>query len=358
MRLHHPGWAGGKSLQTTTLPTAIKIELTYACNLACSFCYNSNVADTRREKMDTPSAIRVLDRIYESGVRQVRLTGGEPFVHDGFETIVLHARAKGFFVRVNTNGTRLTPEGIGRFRGVVDAFLFSLHELEPANVARVKSLIAACAAAGIEANVNTIISPELVANVDAFADTVEGLPGRWILQRWVPTEAHQDPTAFEAIEVLVERLTNLRRERQLRVEIHGLPLCAADPTRLQEFCTGSLNCGVMDQLVVAPDGTVRPCYSIDVPLGNILTDDLGDMWSRGLSHDIRTLDAFPPVCTRCSLLELCLGGCRYSAGLASGSYRDLDPLARTEKFASILFAPSAQAGSDDPNNNNAEKYDE
>jgi radical SAM protein with 4Fe4S-binding SPASM domain len=292
---------------------------------------------------ETGTALRILDTLFDAGVRQLRLTGGEPFLHEGIFTILSHAKSKPFFIRVNTNGTLLTRDAIRELTTVVDSFLFPLHSLEPGQLAHTQELLAECADQQMEANVNTLISPDVVEHLEEYARAVAIAPGRWILQRRVPTRESADPMTAAGIARLVDELEELTQRREMRVEIHGLPLCAYDPEKVRRFSTGAQNCGVMNQLVVGPDGTVRPCYSINEPLGNVLKDDLLSMWSNGLSFDIRSHKTFPEICRRCVLLDQCLGGCRFAAALSNGSYDSLDPLALPGAYGDVLFLHPASA---------------
>jgi radical SAM protein with 4Fe4S-binding SPASM domain len=320
-----------------TLPEAVKIELTYQCNLSCSFCYNSNSMKDRDVRLETETVLKILDTLYDAGIRQLRLTGGEPFLHEGIFTILSYAKRKSFFVRVNTNGTLLTHDALGELKTYVDSFLFPLHSLEPIQLEHTQELLAECAVQQVEANVNTLISPDLVEHLEKYARAVTIAPGRWILQRMVPTQESPDPMTSADIARLVDELEELKSLLKMRVEIHGLPLCAYDPVKVRSFSTGAQNCGVMNQLVVGPDGTVRPCYSINEPLGNILEDNLLKMWSNGLSFDIRSLKTFPEICRGCVLLDHCLGGCRFAAALSNGGYDSLDPLAMPGTYGDVLF---------------------
>lgn len=327
-----------------SLPEAIKLEITYNCNMTCDFCYNANNGNTRSKSLETKQALTILDAIYDAGVRQVRITGGEPFTHPGINEILTHAKSKGFFVRLNTNGSLITKTMVRKMKPLVDSFLFPLHDLAHTHVVHLQELLAACAEQETEANINTIISPDILANLNNYASIVTDAPGKWVLQRQVPTEGIVDRTGAVDLSGLVERLLELRKQG-LAVEIHGLPLCACDPRQLRLLSTGSLNCGLMNQLVVGPDGTVRPCYSIDAPLGVLPGASLTSMWTEGLSADIRALRIFPKTCRDCVLVAECLGGCRFAACYLNGSYSALDPLAKPELYHDTLFPHSSETNS-------------
>lgn len=75
------------------------------CNLRCGFC------DTRHEEglMMTPAEI--IERVRAEKPRHIVITGGEPSLQlDGLLVDMLHD--EGFFIQVETNGTRPLPEDV------------------------------------------------------------------------------------------------------------------------------------------------------------------------------------------------------------------------------------------------------
>jgi len=75
------------------------------CNLACSFC------DTEHGSYTEMTSENVLELVSEYPSRHVVITGGEPslqLTEDFVETLHAH----GYFVQVETNGTRLLPGNV------------------------------------------------------------------------------------------------------------------------------------------------------------------------------------------------------------------------------------------------------
>jgi len=82
-------------------PMSAQIEITYVCNLDCTFCYN--VVDRNQREMSTYELIDVFAKIADFGVLYLTLTGGEPMARRDFFTLGHAARDMGFAVRVYTN---------------------------------------------------------------------------------------------------------------------------------------------------------------------------------------------------------------------------------------------------------------
>ena len=85
-------------------PVTVQLELTYKCNLLCSFCYN---APKDKTPLTTEEWIEALDTLQAAGAFKIILTGGEPFMHPGFFQIAEAVRARGLVLKAYTNAVPL-----------------------------------------------------------------------------------------------------------------------------------------------------------------------------------------------------------------------------------------------------------
>ena len=98
--------------------TTAMLELTYACNLDCTFCYNDLGLEGRPLSLDQYCTL--LDDLAALGALQVTLTGGEPLAHPRFFEIGRRATGNLFMVPLDmARLTRLLARG-GDLREVVD----------------------------------------------------------------------------------------------------------------------------------------------------------------------------------------------------------------------------------------------
>ena len=95
------------------LPLAGSFELTLRCNLNCRHCY-TKFPGAGESELSTDSVRRVLDKLAESGVLLLLLTGGEPFARSDFRAIYSHAKQCGFLLNLYTNAT-LIDEDLAAF---------------------------------------------------------------------------------------------------------------------------------------------------------------------------------------------------------------------------------------------------
>ena len=115
----------------------LRISVTDRCNFRCVYCMPREVfgADyaflDRKEVLSLEEIARLAGLFVEQGVRKIRLTGGEPLVRRGLETLVesLAVIPDLADLSLTTNGSLLTPEraralrdaGLGRITVSLDA---------------------------------------------------------------------------------------------------------------------------------------------------------------------------------------------------------------------------------------------
>ena len=108
----------------------------------------------------------------------------------------------------------------------------------------------------------------------------------------------------------------------------GMPYCVLpeeDPDRpvlIANSCDAAIS-----QIVVSPNGDLRPCVELPTVVGNILRDDLFTVWQNSPELiRIREFRNTPMTCQSCELVSYCHGGCRASALSYTGEETGLDPL--------------------------------
>jgi radical SAM protein with 4Fe4S-binding SPASM domain len=95
-------------------PTHVDLDLTNACNLACSHCHAAS-GKPLPDELSTREICKVLDDLYELGVLSVTIAGGEPFLRPDINTILEHVcQLPGQQVVVVTNGTLLNKQMVDR----------------------------------------------------------------------------------------------------------------------------------------------------------------------------------------------------------------------------------------------------
>ena len=95
-------------------PIAIRWSLTYDCNQQCLYC---GIPNTETYALDQENICRRIDDFVQLGTRWISFTGGEPLLRSDLPAIVNHAKSRGVYVTISTNGA-LLAEKIQELSGV------------------------------------------------------------------------------------------------------------------------------------------------------------------------------------------------------------------------------------------------
>lgn len=249
-------------------------ELTWACNLDCTYCddgagrsYPHHARDVR--PLSLPDARRMLERLRRE-VPAIYVTGGEPTIHPRFLELMAAIDQLGFApVILNTNGLRLgallrrDPELLRK----VDVLVFSLDALDPEALDRLggrpgrgPQILAAfelarahAARASTTLAVNCVITRESIEDARAVARRCRalGLP-------FMPVPANRG-------QGLLAPLADDPGFRSLAAELRGPGAPGAvGPPGVNEILMGleRFECHPAARIHVTPDGRVPwPCQS-------------------------------------------------------------------------------------------------
>ena len=91
------------------VPVAVELQITPACNLRCTHCFQSSYA---KQFMPMESVCDILDTLAQAGVFEINIIGGEPTIHPHFFEIVEHCEKHHFATSVTTNATLLTESDV------------------------------------------------------------------------------------------------------------------------------------------------------------------------------------------------------------------------------------------------------
>jgi len=113
----------------------VRIAVTGACNLRCTYCLRENDASAARnsDQMDTVQIGRVIGVLGRMGIRKIRFTGGEPLLRKDLPELVAISRETPGIesVKLTTNGVLLEQRLPGLLRAGIDGINLSLDTLDP-----------------------------------------------------------------------------------------------------------------------------------------------------------------------------------------------------------------------------------
>ncbi len=121
-----------ENLGAQSRPVYGSIEITNTCNAHCRYCYIDS--ESAQPELSGATWIQIIDKLYDSGVMFLHITGGEVFLHPEVLKILDYACSKDFFhIKIFTNGTCLQPEHFdflgahAKFITYIQVSIFSHH---------------------------------------------------------------------------------------------------------------------------------------------------------------------------------------------------------------------------------------
>jgi len=312
------------------LPILSEVAITYRCNLRCVFCYagcNCTTQPVDDDRVMTVAEIKqVLDKIWNQGrVPSVSFTGGEPTLHKQLPELVAYAKGLGMRVNLITNGTRVDAGLAGRLADAgLDSAQVSLEGVSaavhdevtkgPGSFAKTVAAVGHFKDAGIRVHTNTTINRVNLEEMPAMPRFVREVLGneRFSMNLLVPTGSavvHPDLVVrYADIGPWLERI-------QAQSKCHDVEFLWYSPTPMCLFNPipaglGNHGCSACDGLIsVAPNGAVIPCASYDDSVGNLLSDDLVDVWNGPRAAAYRDKALAHPRCRACEYFDICNGAC-------------------------------------------------
>jgi len=316
--------------------SAFYVYLTSGCNLACRHCW---LAPTYQTNGGTGGHLAydlfalAIEEGLPLGLKNVKLTGGEPLLHPEFFRIVDLLREKNLGLTVETNGTLLT-ETVARYLKERSTLHFISVSMDGATAEThdpfrgVKGSFVKTVE-GIQHLVAEGIHPQVImslhaGNVDEIEDLVhlsENLGANSVKFNLIQPSGRGEKMEERGQLLNIHRLVELGKwvegdlQDQISIPLHySWPLAFYGLRRLlkQEPDT----CGIQSILGILASGQLAMCgIGVDIPelcYGQLGKDSLTSVWS-----DNPTLNAIrrdipanlEGICSECIFRRQCLGNC-------------------------------------------------
>lgn len=331
-------------------PLATQFELTSGCNQRCIFCYNVWKGLCSKQNSITLSKedqLKVIDKIIENEIFDIIFSGGEPLIIEWLEELIQKCSNAKMYTTIITNGILMTKD---RAQSLSDAGLkdmqISIHHYDAKtndkltkipgsfkkSVAGIKNALAIFKIEKI--NINMVVLPETHKDVYQMAKFLHsiGVGSFSVGTPSVSGEMKNDKSIVIDKKMFLEIYKQLKKAKE-DFNIHvgftgGFPICLLPEINeetvkmIGNYCDAGLN-----QIIIGPDGEIRPCVCLGKNLGNILKDNLNEIWnSNQFLLDIRAMKFVPKECRNCQYVSVCRGGCRASAEGYFGKINAIDPL--------------------------------
>lgn len=321
-------------------PVMAQFELTHLCNHRCPHCYRFEHENHQSiENVSDNVVIEVSRRLAEAKIFNVVVTGGEPLIKPGLTKqvidILLDSNVQ---VGLNTNITLLPNDFLEylsrkeinvltscpssnreKFNRMVGANKYDIF------FERLNKLLEA----GIHCTVNMVVNKENHDHVRQTATFLreKGCYSFSATPMFLNMESPQKELLLSREEVMnvVEDLLWVESNLNMKVDIlESLPKCVFSPSiRNSSYTFLNRKCQAGRTVVgVSPNGDVRPCSTNTISYGNILHEDIRDIWRKMAIW--RSADYFPEQCKNCSWIERCNAGCRINSKAFWGQWNASD----------------------------------
>jgi len=168
-------------------PRLVFWETTAACNLTCSHCRRTDVADeVTPDELSGQEAQDLVDEIAAWGRTILVLSGGEPLLRPDIFELMSHANQKGLIVALATNGTLIDPALARRIRETrVDRVSISLDGADeethdtfrrlPGSFRAALAGAEALRAEGVPLQINVTVARHNADQLDQMVELAKGL---------------------------------------------------------------------------------------------------------------------------------------------------------------------------------------
>jgi radical SAM protein with 4Fe4S-binding SPASM domain len=329
-----------------SLPHII-FETTSVCNLKCRYCYNiwkipgTNGFEQFNSYKQAKKTLKRLFKIAEVG--SVTFTGGEPFLAERFNELVLFTRLKNKSVTIITNGNaaakndykQMVELGVNLFELPIHSPSAKEHDFMTntpgswqKSVDSIKELLQLNAYV-VAVVVITKANYHLIDKTLQFIKSLGisrimlnrfNIGGQGIDEKNNLWLSHKEIN--EAYKVASE---TGRKENLVLSSNVCTPMCVLNPSDFKNIGFTSCSADVTRRpLTIDIHGNLRFCNHSPTVLGNIFKNKLEDMLN---SKEAQLWnDVTPDFCVDCNLYVRCMGGCRAASEQLNLSLKAVDPI--------------------------------
>jgi len=309
------------------------VEFTELCNHRCVYCYENAEPKLKYNIMDKETALKLIDYLSRSGIRQLTCSGGEPLMYPYIKDVIKAAKDKGLVVHMITNGYFLTKElakelfdlGLTQVQINIDSVNPKKHDTirgKKGSFEHAVNALKNAREAGMTTVTQTVVT-ELNEDeiVDIFKLARSIGVNRCRVWDIVPSEGralehmHLKPTR-NYIDILKELTEYAKKTGATNIE-------SGDPLFPQDYDTGlsltggycPYSIGLLANISVRGDSYFC-CTNRENSMYNIFdvmnkNESLGKVHAERLRKTLKRLQFFnvQKECLSCNFFKKCMGGC-------------------------------------------------
>ncbi|MFW6156563.1 MAG: radical SAM/SPASM domain-containing protein [Armatimonadota bacterium] len=275
-----------------TVPQHVLFEVTGACNLNCSFCYNASGEGT--PSLSDEEFVDAIAQIVELDTLEVIITGGEPLVRpDAVRAAVETFEHFGIAVQILTNGLRVDREWADYFleHGVLSVQV-SIDGADPEGHDEVRGkqgawrsaveAVGTLSSSGCFTIMAVVLTQQNHETLDdyielAFAIGADQVMIGDVMPRGRGVESLNDVRITD--DQYVDAVRRLRAKARQYEGMMQVTLASDEALALKMLLARTPS-----SLVVRTDGSVTASCLLPVPLGNIEETPLRTIWSESVAN--------------------------------------------------------------------------
>jgi MoaA/NifB/PqqE/SkfB family radical SAM enzyme len=329
------------AIRKTPLELPIQIDITNACNLKCTHCYHHNHSNSGA--LEFAEWVLVLKQ-YRDLIDKYRyspsviISGGEPLASPLLIPIIDCLREMGLVdggLIILTNGTFYSEAILNKLRQIpnirlqisIDGPTAALHDEFRGRGAFDKTVanISKYVRANIFVSLLTVLSKRTSAHINEVFELANNLGVKSVQFTRLIEVGY-------AANIVQNRIDRSLRPLELKQSMEDILICASKWGKDSSFTMPLMhliypglggNGKFWEGLVVSHSGELLVSSRSRVPVGNILSDGLENLWTNSrIIADLRS--GKRSACFRCSDFNYC-GGDRNAAYFDTGSFLGMDP---------------------------------
>lgn len=324
-----------------SLPLTAQLEITDFCNHRCVHCYNldSEVQNRPSRKVSDETVLACAQKLIDNKIFSVIVTGGEPLIKKELtQKVISLLKENDTRVALNTNLTLADDDFIQFLKEQKVGVLTSCPSGENNSFAKLvgidnykvfESKVKKLVDVGIRFTVNMVVTKDNLHEVRLTAEKMNALGCKSFAATPMGLNVEYPRLdlllSVEEVRKVVADLLWIEENLKMKVDIlEALPKCVFQEEILRgkhHFLNRKCQAG-RTVIAVSCNGDVRPCAHNPYSYGNLLEEDLRDIWKK--MDEWRSTKYIPEECKDCTWLHRCNGGCRTSAKVFNGDWDKKD----------------------------------
>ncbi len=335
-----PGHTSERAWMAPSTLRTLYWNLTYSCNFRCPVCFTDAGAPAPDE-LTTEEALEIARMAGRLGIRDILISGGEPFSRPDLIPVLSALAEFDVSVRIASNGSLLDNHVLDtlRRRTLTKSFQISLDTIEPALYAKLHGTSPAMLgtvlanlkriqAYGFHTTISTRLMPETLPGLPSLLDMANREDWATVTIH-IPVHSNRISGTYPQDEDIIGRLAPalehfVRLPRRWLIETY-MPWAQYHPLMVRlgtqvHIVHRGCRAG-RDRLTINPTGWISPCICLDLPeayIGNVRQSGLLELFHTSALCRMMRQPEDHGICRDCGRVTECGGGCRAAALALSG----------------------------------------